>query len=111
MFGISNDHPLIYEVQAHPQRPGLAIVTVRDAIHQQTDGLWTYDEYTRDVPYTGDLSQQIGRNIQEWIDNLRTCDPTYEVRKNAEETIDELDAAIVDYAYQNALLKLGLSEV
>ena len=111
VVSVSNEQPTSYAVQEHPQRPGWAIVTLRDAAVQQIDGSWCCNEYARDVPDSPDLRERVSENPQAWLDNLRTCDPAYEVRKNAEETINDLDAAIVDYAYQNALLTLGLSEV
>ena len=108
VVSISNEQPAAYTVQEHPQRAGWAIVTVRDAAVQQTDGTWCCNEYTRDVPYAPDLWERVTENPQEWLDSLRASDPAYQERVKSDATIAELDVAIVDLEYQNALLTIGL---
>ena len=109
MFGMSNECPLLYEVQAHPQRPGWAIVTMRDAIRQNSDGLWEYDEYVRAVPDTDDLPQRVANNAQEWLEGIRANDPNYQARMETAAQMAVLTNQACELAEQVLDLQLELA--
>lgn len=90
MVSVSNEQQSSYSVQKHPQRDGWAIVTVRDTAIQQADGTWLCNEFTRDVPYTPDLTERVANNPQEWLDNLRSSDPAYQARMKSDAQIAAL---------------------
>lgn len=111
MVSVSNEQPVAYAVQKHPQRAGWAIVTLRDTATQQENGTWCCDEYTRDVPYSPDLLKQISENSQIWLYNLRATDPGYQTRTETASQIADLTDQACNLAEQVIDLRLTLADM
>lgn len=74
--------------------------------------IWLNDGNAVDFPAAIPLADRPAGIGDAYADGVFTRDgePVYTPMEQAQATIDELDAAVVDYAYQNALLTLGITE-
>lgn len=101
-----NIYPEVVTVEAYLPTPGMVEIRLRENVKEvsvtdemtdTTTIMYEYDEYTKVVPYSPGLREDIAANLSDWLVTLRSL----EVDGNASilrATRDENDALLSDLA-------------
>lgn len=105
--------PNVLDIEAHPTKPGFALVWLRENISEYTEtdergeviSGYKYDEYTIAVKFYSNLQHDIETNREEWVETLKNLEFDYNasVAVDMQDTIAELDAALLDAEYKNII--------
>ena len=68
-------NPDKYTIENIPMSTNLLIRLYQNPIQSEEDGLWEYDEYTLEVPYTDTLQYEVENNRDVFLQQAMKRDP------------------------------------
>lgn len=91
-------NPGTYTIENIPMSTNVLIRLYQNPVQSEDDGLWEYDEYTLEVPYTDTLQYEVENNMGVFLEEAKKHDPELlAAQAQAEELAKQQLRADIDY--------------